>query len=77
MFLMLSSSEILNSAHSIMQFISVSTFTDSISVYGNEVLTTIGAQKYGMIFYLVCYYGLGVPLGYLLLLKAELKVLGN
>lgn len=60
-----------------MQFMAVSTFADAMAIYGNEILNTVGAQKYKMLFFLVCYYLIGLPLGYFFLFKSGLKALGN
>lgn len=55
----------------------VSIWVESIQSYGSGILKTAGAQQYAMIFNLICFYLLGMPLGYYFMFKSGLKALGK
>ena len=60
-----------------MSFMAVSIWVESIQSYGSGILKTAGAQHYAMIFNLICFYLLGMPLGYYFMFKSGLKALGK
>lgn len=67
----------MNISSPIVKFLAVSCLLDALQAYGNAVLRTIGAQSYCMIISFVCYYVLGLPVGFALLFKTKLRVLGS
>lgn len=61
----------------IVKFLAISCLLDALQAYGNAILRTIGAQSYCMIISFICYYILGIPIGFALLFKTKLRVLGK
>ena len=60
-----------------MKYMSVCVFVESLQSYGSGVLKTAGAQRYAMMFSLICFYLIGMPLGYFFIFKSGLNALGK
>lgn len=68
--------EVLNSARPLMKLMAISVLVESMQSYGSGVLKTVGAQQYAMVFNLICFYILGIPIGYYFMFESGLKALG-
>lgn len=69
--------EVLDAARPIMKYMAVCVLVESMQSYGSGVLKTAGAQSYAMVFNIICFYLIGLPLGYFFIFKTELKALGK
>lgn len=60
----------------ILKFFALIVICDGLQISGFGLMRSVGAQKYGLVIAFIGFYIIGSSIGYPLLLKTQLKLLG-